>query len=148
LIALPDINVLLALAWSNHPHHEAAHGWFAGTADNGWATCVLTQSGFLRLSMNPQVVGVALDCKTARGLLAKLAGQADHLYVDRAPALEGALFEAIGSRIVGYRQMSDATLVLIARAHGLQIVTFDRALENICPWPENVLVLPAANAAS
>jgi hypothetical protein len=24
LIALPDINVLLALAWSNHAHHDAA----------------------------------------------------------------------------------------------------------------------------
>jgi predicted nucleic acid-binding protein len=38
LIALPDINVLLALAWSNHPHHEAAHRWFACDSAAGWAT--------------------------------------------------------------------------------------------------------------
>jgi predicted nucleic acid-binding protein len=27
-VALPDANVLLALAWPNHQHHERAHGWF------------------------------------------------------------------------------------------------------------------------
>jgi len=35
LIALPDINVLLALAWSNHPHHDAAHHWFARDSQRG-----------------------------------------------------------------------------------------------------------------
>lgn len=49
MIALPDINVLLALAWSNHPHHDAAHRWFSRDAAAGWATCGFTQTGFLRL---------------------------------------------------------------------------------------------------
>jgi predicted nucleic acid-binding protein len=51
LIALPDVNVLLALGWSNHPHHNAAHDWFAREASAGWATCLLTQSAFVRLSI-------------------------------------------------------------------------------------------------
>lgn len=148
MIALPDINVLLALAWSNHSHHDAAHAWFGEAAAGGWATCVLTQSGFLRLSMNPQIVGVALDFGTARGLLAQLAEHADHRYLDRAPALEGEVFEAIGARVRGYRQISDATLVYFARMHGLQVVTFDQALASICPWPESVLVLPGASAGA
>ena len=63
MIALPDINVLRALAWSNHPHHDAAHRWFARDAAAGWATCLFTQTGFLRLSLNPQIVGVAIDCQ-------------------------------------------------------------------------------------
>ena len=40
MISLPDVNVLLALAWSNHPHHEAFHEWFGQEAANGWATCI------------------------------------------------------------------------------------------------------------
>ena len=64
MIALPDINVLLALAWSNHPHHDAAHRCFARDTATGWATCLSTQAGFLRLSLNPQVVGVSIDCQT------------------------------------------------------------------------------------
>jgi predicted nucleic acid-binding protein len=55
LIALPDINVLLALAWSHHAHYDAAHRWFARDATTGGATCLLTQTGFLRLSLNPQL---------------------------------------------------------------------------------------------
>ncbi|MCC6764048.1 MAG: hypothetical protein IT293_05225 [Deltaproteobacteria bacterium] len=48
--ALLDTNVLLALAWPNHQHHSAAHGWFAARAKKGWATCAFTQLGFIRLS--------------------------------------------------------------------------------------------------
>jgi predicted nucleic acid-binding protein len=69
LIGLSDINVLLALVWSHHAHHDAAHGWFARDAAAGWATCLLTQTGFLRLSLNPQIVGVALDGQAALHLL-------------------------------------------------------------------------------
>jgi hypothetical protein len=65
LIGLLDINVLLALAWSHHVHHDAAHGWFARETAAGWATCLLTQTGFLRLSLNPQIVGILLDCQAA-----------------------------------------------------------------------------------
>jgi uncharacterized protein len=86
LIALPDINVLLALAWSNHPHHDAAHRWFVRDAAAGWATCLFTQTGFLRLSLNPQVVGVAIDCQAALQLLHSLVAHPAHHYVETAPA--------------------------------------------------------------
>jgi predicted nucleic acid-binding protein len=61
LISLPDVNVLLALAWTNHIHHDAAHRWFAHNAEAGWATCLHTQSAFLRLSLNPHVAAVNID---------------------------------------------------------------------------------------
>jgi putative transposase len=35
------------------PQHSAAHRWFAHDAAAGWATCLFTQTGFLRLSLNP-----------------------------------------------------------------------------------------------
>jgi hypothetical protein len=44
LIGLLDINVLLALGWRYHAHHDAAHGWFVRDAAAGWATCLLTQT--------------------------------------------------------------------------------------------------------
>lgn len=51
--ALLDTNVLLALAWPNHQHHEQAHAWFSAYARKGWSTCAFTQLGFIRLSSNP-----------------------------------------------------------------------------------------------
>ena len=53
---LLDVNVLIALAWDNHEHHARAHGWFGKLAATSFATCNVTQSGFVRLSMNPNVV--------------------------------------------------------------------------------------------
>lgn len=103
MIALPDINVLLALAWSNHPHHDAAHRWFARTAAAGWATCLFTQTGFLRLSLNPQVVGVAIDCQAAIHLLRSLVAHPAHRYVESAPALTTSSFDALVPKILGYR---------------------------------------------
>ena len=92
MIHLPDVNVLLALAWSNHPHHEAAHRWFGSESLVGWATCLLTQGGFVRLSLNPQVVGVRLDASAALDLLIDLAAHPRHQYVQASPPLTDDAF--------------------------------------------------------
>ena len=56
MISLPDVNVLIALAWPNHVHHAAAWVWFKANRKQGWATCPLTEAGFVRVSCNPSVV--------------------------------------------------------------------------------------------
>jgi hypothetical protein len=141
LITLPDVNVLLALAWSNHAHHEAAHRWFARDAVAGWATCLLTQTGFLRLSLNPQVVGVSIDCQAAIRLLRSLVAHPHHRYADIAPALTTTRFDELVPKITGYRQVPDATLLYLARLGGLKLVTFDRPVAAVCPWPEHLELL-------
>ncbi len=141
MIALPDVNVLLALAWSNHPQHDAAHEWFRQETTSGWATCLLTQSAFVRLSLNPQIAGVAIDCKSAIQLLAGIIAHPDHRFVEAAPALNTPSFNELEPRIVGYRQVSDATLLHSARVHGMRLVTFDQSIGTICPWRENLLIL-------
>ena len=59
MIALPDVNVLIALAWPNHVHHHPARparSWFAANRSTGWATCPLTEAGFVRISCNRSAV--------------------------------------------------------------------------------------------
>jgi toxin-antitoxin system PIN domain toxin len=141
LTSLPDVNVLLALAWAHHPHHQAAHAWFVREANAGWATCLLTQSGLLRLSLNPVVVGVAIDCQAAHQLLTKLIGHPTHRFIDVAPTLAAAPFDGLVPRISGYRQVSDAILLHIAKVHGLKLVTFDQASAALCPWPGTLELL-------
>ncbi len=46
---LLDVNVLIALTWPHHVHHNAAKSWFAGVRGNGWTTCPLTEAGFVRV---------------------------------------------------------------------------------------------------
>lgn len=141
MIALPDVNVLLALVWSNHPHHNAAHRWFVRNSTTGWATCLFTQTGFLRLSLNPQIVGVAIDCQAAVHLPQSLVAHPHHQYVETAPALTATPFTELVPKVTGYRQVTDATLLHLARVHGMKLVTFDQAAAVVCPWNEHLALL-------
>jgi toxin-antitoxin system PIN domain toxin len=141
LIALPDINVLLALIWSHHPSHDAAHRWFARDAASGWATYLFTQTGFLRLSWNPQVVGVSIDAQAAFHLLRSLGAHPHHQYMEAAPALTTPPFDELVPHLTGYRQVPDATLLHLARVHGMKRITFDQAVSVGCPWNDNLELL-------
>ena len=76
--ALLDINVLLALAWPNHDHHEAAHRWFDEVPDRKWATCTLTQLGFIRISSNPAAIPQSVTPQQAATVLKELCADQDH----------------------------------------------------------------------
>jgi toxin-antitoxin system PIN domain toxin len=143
LTSLLDVNVLLALAWEPHEHHEAAHRWFQNAAADGWATCLLTQTAFLRLSMNPHIVHVDLNCQAARTLLTDVVAHPHHRFIADCPSLTAASFDQLVLRISGYRQMTDATLLLLAQSHSLRLVTFDRSMASLSPWPDTVEVLDA-----
>ena len=141
MISLPDVNVLLALVWGNHPHHEAAHQWFADASAAGWATCLLTQSGFLRLSLNRQVVKTTIDRREAVELLEAIVAHPRHEYYSSAPPLTETPFTQLARKIAGYRQVTDATLLHIAKTHGLKLVTFDQPAASIALREEDVEIL-------
>jgi len=44
MIALLDVNVLVALFDALHAHHEITHQWFATNRASGWAACPLTEN--------------------------------------------------------------------------------------------------------
>ncbi|MEK6259388.1 MAG: TA system VapC family ribonuclease toxin [Planctomycetota bacterium] len=133
MTSLPDVNVLLALVWANHLHHAAAHDWFRANASSGWATCVLTQSGFLRLSLNPRIVGVTLTATDAIKLLHGLVQHPQHQFVESLPTLTSPAFSHLSKRLQGYRQTSDFVLLHVAQHHGLRLATFDKPLANVTP---------------
>ena len=63
MIRLLDVNVLIALTWPNHVHHDAARSWFTEVRNTGWATCPLTEAGFVRISCNPSAVKQARNTR-------------------------------------------------------------------------------------
>lgn len=64
--ALLDVNVLVALAWTNHVHHEAATSWFRTHGARGWATSPFTEAGFVRVSSNRSAMLTSTTPATAR----------------------------------------------------------------------------------
>jgi toxin-antitoxin system PIN domain toxin len=131
--ALPDLNVLVAAAWPNHLHHRAARLWFTEHAGEGWATCPLTQSGFLRLSSNPRFVEDAVPPGEARLLLERMTRFGDHRFWpdDLDWTREWDLLPL--SRVTGHQQITDAYLLALALKHGGRLVTLDRALPELLP---------------
>lgn len=138
-VALLDVNVLLALAWPNHQHHGAAHAWFHHEADHGWATCALTQLGFIRLSSNPAYTPAPVTPRAAAILLRQLTAHAAHHYWPALaePASHG--FE----RALGHQQVMDTYLVHVAERHKGRLVTFDRRAEVHAAAPGTVQLIEA-----
>ena len=125
--ALLDVNVLISLAWPNHPCHEAARAWFDGHS-GPWASCHLTQAGFLRIASNPRILPGALPIRDVYRLLQAMAEHPRHVYWPEAPAPATiTLFD--GSNVRGHQQVTDICLLATAIHHGGSFVTFDRAIE-------------------
>ena len=134
---LLDVNVLIALAWDGHEHHLAAHAWFGKNSSSVFATCNTTQSAFLRLSLNPDVVGCKLNIAEALSQLESFTKHPSHQYLE-----DGALDTSASAwqTVTGHKQVTDTNLVLIAQRHGGKFVTFDGAVRNRFPTGQQNLV--------
>jgi uncharacterized protein len=126
-MALLDVNALVALAWDSHVHHAAIRRWFARHGSSGWATCPLTESGFVRVSSNPKVIPSAIGVEAARGVLAAMRAAEGHAFLVDDVSIGDTDFPTVS----GYRQVTDAHLLTLARRKGMRVVTFDAALSAV-----------------
>jgi len=134
-VALLDVNLLLALAWPNHVHHEAAHEWSARQRPNGWATCPATQTGFVRLSAHPAVVKTAVTVGDALRVLEGSTAVPEHVFWGQDRPL-WQLPPEIRSRLIGHQQVADAVLLDLAIRNGGRLATADRGTVSLVP-PES-----------
>ena len=130
MIALLDVNVLIALAWPNHVHHAAARAWFEARREEGWATCPLTEAGFVRVSCNPSVVRHTITPLEAIAVLQRLTRVRAHTFWPLDQSVTD-LPESIGIRLQGYRQITDAVLLATAMQQNGQLATLDGGMERL-----------------
>jgi toxin-antitoxin system PIN domain toxin len=122
--SLLDVNALVALAWDSHVHHVAVRSWFANNSNQGWATCPITESGFVRVSSNAKVLPSPIGIEAARQVLSALRALDGHQF----------LFDDVSitdddvPQMLGHRQVTDAHLLTLARRRGMRLLTFDTAL--------------------
>ena len=132
MTVLPDVNVLVALAWPNHLHHEAARGWFEKSHRGGWATCPLTESGFVRVSSNRKVIPSARRPEEAIGLLRQLTSLPGHTFWIDDTSIARSRWIAAG-RLLGHGQVTDAHLVALSLRRRGRLATFDRGVAEVLP---------------
>jgi hypothetical protein len=124
--ALLDVNVLIALFDAGHVHHETAHDWFADNRGAGWATCALTENGFLRVLRHPRAA-VEGDYATLLGSLRAFCSSAGHAFWSETVSLrDGTLFEP--SLTLSHRQVTDVYLLGLATRMGGRLATFDAGI--------------------
>jgi uncharacterized protein len=120
---LLDTNALLALAWQNHEHHEVVTRWLRSV--KSFATCPITQGGFLRLSSNP-ALGFSNGSNDAFTSLDSILGDERHVFWP--DDLSFAEAEVRRDLIRSHAQVTDKYLAALARRHNGTLATMDRPL--------------------
>jgi len=139
-ILLLDVNVLLALAWPNHPFHQRAVACLARRERYRWGTCLLTHAAFVRLSSNPTVIPGAKSPAEAGHLLAQLINVRNHVFLETRTRRLERLQELLG-RCHGPNQVNDAFLIWLASCHGARVLTFDSPLRHLATESGSIEVI-------
>jgi uncharacterized protein len=118
---LLDANVLIALLVDDHVHHEAAEKWFTDMAGH-FATCPITQGSLMRL-----LVREGQSAAAAHAILDGTTADPRHeFWADDIPYTDVPT-----QGIISHRQVTDAYLAQLARAHGSRLATFDQAMAKL-----------------
>jgi len=100
-----------------------------------WATCVLTQLGFIRISSNPAVSRGSVNPAEAARLLAEMVRDRLHVFLEALPAPVSSPFLTSSIRLWG---ASKSPIPICWRWRGCveaSLLTFDARLE---AWPDRV----------
>lgn len=124
--ALLDVNVLLALLDSDHVDHERARAWMSAEIEHGWASCAITQNGFVRIISQPRYPSPVSPIR-AIDVLAGAASTEHHMWWPcTVSILDPSIIDR--SRLHGSRQVTDAYLLALAASHKGRFVTLDQTV--------------------
>lgn len=140
--ALLDVNILLALLWSDHADHDRVVRWHSSWMPKKWALCPFTEAGFLRISLNPAFISGRARTTTLLETLRQLRTKSGYCRLDAAPDPADPRFATVWERVQGHRQITDAMLLCLAIAEDVHLVTMDAGLAALADRPDRVIVIP------
>jgi toxin-antitoxin system PIN domain toxin len=123
---LPDINAWLALAFEAHFHHTVVREWFEKEGSEYCLFCRMTQTGFLRLATNPNVLqDETLTLSEAWTCYDQFLSDHRIDYSSEPLGIEHLWREYTMAELYSPKVWNDAYLAAFARAGTLTLVTFD-----------------------
>lgn len=126
-VSLLDVNVLVALFFPDHVHHEIAHDWFADHRHHGWATCPVTENGLIRVACQQPSDELLVRPADVIAHLERFCRDKHHrAWPDAVSLTDAAVFAP--QFIRGHRQITDVYLLGLAKKMGGQLATFDRTI--------------------
>ena len=124
---LLDVNVLIALMDPAHVQHDTAHAWFKVNGRQNWASCPLTENGFIRIVSHPKYPNSIGSPGLAADVMARFCVLPGHAFwPDDISVRDAKRFDT--ARLLSTSQVTDSYLLALARAHGGRLATFDNRL--------------------
>lgn len=122
---LPDINLLFALTDPMHIHHDVAHRWFADFGAAAWATCPLTENGFVRIASHPHYPNRLGGVSAALAMLRQLCAAHGHQFWSEDISIR----DLSGlDTIITHAHVTDVYLLGLAVQKGGKLATLDQHL--------------------
>jgi uncharacterized protein len=135
MMFLLDVNALLAIQYPTHVHHPRVRTWISnmhaerGSDDIAFATCPITELGFVRVGSGK--AGLAASVDTARADLRALKSRENLLFI---PADLHA--RDLPSWVRKSDQTTDGYLLALAKSHGACLATLDRFIPGAVLIPD------------
>lgn len=140
-IRLPDANVWLALAFSDHAHHAKARAWFGAQGDGGCAFCRITQLALLRHLTNVKTMGRFVQTQQGAWInYRKLVADPRVVLLPEPAGLESVFHRFTQDPSPSHAAWTDAYLAAFATEARVQFVTFDRGFTRFAGLDLQVLV--------
>lgn len=124
--ALLDINVLLALSDSGHTFHARALQWWSANKPDGWASCPLTENGYLRIVSQASYPRPVRLADAALHLRTWAVPPLHAFWPDDVSILDAGLIDY--TRLLSPKKITDVYLLALAVKHGGRLVTLDTGI--------------------
>lgn len=122
---LLDVNLLLALTDPMHIHHQPARRWFEEKGWQVWATCPLTENGFVRIASHPNYPNRPGEAALVLAILRQLCEAPGHqFWPDNISILQILAADAI----ITQAHITDAYLLGLAVHRKGKLATLDQRL--------------------
>ncbi len=123
---LLDVNILIALGDPAHLHHRRTRAWFLSSERQAWATCPLTENGFVRILGHSGYPGFDGGTEEARAALRALTSAPGHqFWPDEVSVVNTAAFP----RMASSKHLTDHYLLALAVHRGGQLATLDQRID-------------------
>lgn len=123
---LLDVNILIALGDPAHAHHQRSRTWFLSPEREAWATCPLTENGFVRIVGHPGYPGFGGGTTEARTALRALTSAPGHqFWPDDLSVMDSAVFP----RIASSKHLTDQYLLALAVHRSGILATLDQRID-------------------
>ena len=122
---LLDVNLLLALSDPMHVHHEVAHRWFADAGSQSWATCPLTENGYVRVASHPSYPNRPGDVSAVLAILHRFCAADGHQFWAEDVSIRKLLLPDV---VLTHAHVTDVYLLGLAVRKGGKLATLDRRI--------------------